>query len=74
MAVEGRGDAYEAVLAENLPALLREVHVRDADLPPLSAPPDLDAQGPPDDLVAEADADDAHPVLRQQLPHEVHEL
>jgi hypothetical protein len=61
------GGAYQAVLLEDLLAFRRQLDVVDGRLPAVGVPADSDAHGAADDLVAEADADDADAVLGQDL-------
>ena len=64
--------AYKAIPApERLLADLAELHLGHGDLPAVDVPVDDSPQGPPDDLVAETDADNAHPVLLEQGPPRV---
>lgn len=56
---------YQTVLLEDLFALWGQVHLVHCRLPAVGIAADFDAHSPSDDLVAEADADEADAVLRE---------
>lgn len=65
---------YQRWPPENLLAPLRQIDRRHANLPASITPIDLRAQRPADNLMTETDADDANPLLIEDLLDEAHQL
>jgi hypothetical protein len=62
---------YKFLSSRKLCAKLGEIDGQNRHLPPIVVPAYPQAQRPPDDLVPEAYADDAHPALLEDFFDEV---
>jgi hypothetical protein len=68
------GTTYKRILLEHVLPLGGQFNRQDGDFPAVVRPSDTRSQRTPEDLMPEADADDADAVLLQQLLRKVNQL
>jgi hypothetical protein len=66
-------DTYNLLQPKQLLPLLSQIHVANSNLPALVTPSDLRTQCTADNLMSEADPENTHPILRQDLLRELNQ-